>query len=42
MIFWALVLVVCIKYLVLVLRADNQGEGGILALMELVLPKRGR
>lgn len=41
MIFWALVIVVCIKYLVLVLRADNQGEGGILALMELVLPAKG-
>ena len=33
---WALVVVVSIKYLALVLRADNKGEGGILALMALV------
>ncbi len=32
MMFWALVLVVSIKYLVFVMRADNRGEGGILAL----------
>jgi KUP system potassium uptake protein len=39
---WALSLVVCVKYLGIVLRADNQGEGGILALVSLVsrtLPK---
>ncbi len=36
---WSLVLVVTIKYLLLVMRADNDGEGGILALMELVAPK---
>src|SRR5215510_1721024 len=34
---WALVLVVSLKYLLLVMRADNEGEGGILALMALVL-----
>jgi KUP system potassium uptake protein len=34
--FWALLLVICIKYLVFVLRADNKGEGGILALAALV------
>ncbi|MCA9518881.1 MAG: KUP/HAK/KT family potassium transporter, partial [Myxococcales bacterium] len=34
---WALVVIVSIKYLLLVLRADNEGEGGILALMALVL-----
>ncbi len=34
--FWALMLVVCLKYLVFVLRADNKGEGGILALAALV------
>jgi KUP system potassium uptake protein len=33
--FWALVLVVTVKYVLLVMRADNQGEGGILALMAL-------
>jgi KUP system potassium uptake protein len=35
---WALILVVTIKYLVFVLRADNHGEGGILALTALVAP----
>lgn len=34
--FWSLILVVCIKYLAFVLRADNKGEGGILALAALV------
>jgi KUP system potassium uptake protein len=34
--FWALMLVVCVKYLTFVLRADNKGEGGILALAALV------
>jgi len=42
LIFWALVLVISLKYLVLILRADNHGEGGILALMELVVPEGGR
>ena len=36
---WSLILVISIKYLVFVLRADNRGEGGILALMSLVRPK---
>jgi KUP system potassium uptake protein len=39
---WLLTLVVCVKYLGIVLRADNRGEGGILALVSLVsrrLPK---
>jgi len=35
LIFWSLVLVVTIKYVILVMRADNKGEGGILALMAL-------
>ncbi|HEY5889618.1 MAG TPA: potassium transporter Kup [Acidimicrobiia bacterium] len=38
--FWALVLVVSIKYLVFVMRADNHGEGGILALTALLAPAR--
>jgi len=38
--FWALVLVVSLKYLLVVLRADNEGEGGILALTALVLDRR--
>ncbi|MCC6716633.1 MAG: potassium transporter Kup [Acetobacteraceae bacterium] len=39
LIFWSLVLVVTCKYVLLVMRADNRGEGGILALM--VLAQRG-
>jgi KUP system potassium uptake protein len=35
LIFWSLVLIISIKYLVFVLRANNRGEGGILALMAL-------
>jgi KUP system potassium uptake protein len=35
LIFWSLVIVISIKYLAYVLRADNRGEGGILALMAL-------
>jgi KUP system potassium uptake protein len=34
-IFWALMVVVSLKYVVLVLRADNRGEGGIMALLAL-------
>ena len=33
---WALVIVVALKYVVIVMRADNHGEGGVLALMALV------
>lgn len=36
LIFWALVIIICIKYLVVVMDADNRGEGGVLALMALV------
>lgn len=36
MIFWSLILVVTIKYVALILRADNGGEGGILALAALM------
>jgi KUP system potassium uptake protein len=36
LVFWSLILVISIKYLILIMRADNDGEGGILALMELV------
>ena len=35
---WALLLVVSLKYLVFILRADNRGEGGILALLALGTP----
>lgn len=40
LIFWALVIVISIKYLVFVLRADNRGEGGILSLTALATPIR--
>jgi KUP system potassium uptake protein len=36
LVFWALIIVITIKYLVLILRADNRGEGGILALSALI------
>ncbi len=32
---WALIVVVCVKYVGVILRADNQGEGGVLALLSL-------
>ncbi len=40
LIIWSLLLVVSVKYVAIVLRADNQGEGGILALTALI-PNRG-
>jgi len=39
---WALILVVTIKYLAIVLRADNKGEGGTIALVALLNPWRAR
>lgn len=36
LIFWSLLVIVSIKYLAFVMRADNKGEGGILALMAMV------
>jgi KUP system potassium uptake protein len=36
LIFWAVTIIVTVKYVVLVMRADNQGEGGIMALISLV------
>jgi len=39
LIFWALTITVSIKYVAYVLRADNRGEGGILALMALAMSK---
>jgi KUP system potassium uptake protein len=39
--FWSLIIVVTIKYLVIVMRADNQGEGGIMALTALVTARPG-
>ena len=40
LIFWALIIVITIKYIVFILRADNRGEGGILALAALATPIR--
>lgn len=40
LVFWALTLVISIKYLLFLMRADNRGEGGILALLALLSPKR--
>jgi KUP system potassium uptake protein len=37
LLFWAIVIVVSIKYVLFVMRADNNGEGGVLALMALAL-----
>jgi KUP system potassium uptake protein len=42
LVFWAVVLVVALKYVVFVMRADNQGEGGTMALISLALPAAGR
>ncbi|HEX2656697.1 MAG TPA: potassium transporter Kup [Polyangia bacterium] len=41
LIFWSLTLVVTLKYLKFVMRADNHGEGGVLSLLELVAPRLG-
>ena len=38
--FWSLILVVTIKYHIVIIRADNKGEGGVLALMALVQGNR--
>ena len=40
LILWSLVIVISVKYMLYVMRADNRGEGGILALMALVVPRR--
>jgi KUP system potassium uptake protein len=46
LVFWAMTFVITFKYLAFVMRADNRGQGGILALMALVgqkdAPKKGR
>ena len=39
LVFWSLMFVVVLKYLSFIMRADNKGEGGILALLALVVPK---
>ncbi|HXH29334.1 MAG TPA: potassium transporter Kup [Bacteriovoracaceae bacterium] len=42
LIFWSLIIVVSIKYLVFIVRADNQGEGGVLALTSLISSYRDK
>lgn len=45
LILWSLIITVTLKYVVLILRADNQGEGGILSLMALAqqcLPEKAQ
>ena len=39
LILWSLILLVSVKYIGIILRADNNGEGGILALLSLAFPK---
>ncbi len=36
LVFWAITLIVAVKYLAFIMRADNQGEGGIMALIALI------
>src|SRR5437667_1684720 len=42
LIIWSLILIVSVKYILLIMRLDNRGEGGILALLALMLQTRGR
>ena len=42
LVFWSLMLVVVFKYLIFILRADNRGEGGVLAMLALILQKQHR
>ena len=41
LVLWALILVVTVKYVLFIMRADNRGEGGVLALMELAEKAKG-
>ena len=40
LVFWALTLIVSVKYIAFILRAANRGEGGVLALMSLAKPEQ--
>ena len=42
LIFWSLIVIISIKYAILIMQADNHGEGGILALLALVSPRRAK
>tara|TARA_B100001059_G_scaffold236511_1_gene287425 strand:+ start:23960 stop:25921 length:1962 start_codon:yes stop_codon:yes gene_type:complete len=37
---WSIIIVICLKYVLLMMRADNDGEGGVLAMFSLLLSKR--
>ena len=39
LVFWAILIVISLKYVVFIMRADNKGEGGIMALLSLVTEK---
>ncbi|HZI16161.1 MAG TPA: potassium transporter Kup [Myxococcus sp.] len=41
LVFWSLIIVISVKYLAFVMRADNRGEGGILSLLALVVQRGG-
>jgi KUP system potassium uptake protein len=42
LIFWSLIVVISVKYAILIMRADNHGEGGILALLALLCPRQAQ
>jgi KUP system potassium uptake protein len=42
LIFWSLIIVISIKYAILIMRASNHGEGGILALLALISPQHAK
>lgn len=42
LIFWTMIIVICVKYMAFVMRADNKGEGGILSLMALAVRSQGK
>src|SRR6202165_6116832 len=42
LILWALILIISVKYALLILRADNRGEGGIVALLALLSARHAR
>ena len=40
LVFWSITLIVSIKYVTFIMRADNDGEGGIMALIALIQQRR--
>src|SRR3954463_16507938 len=42
MILWSLIVVISLKYAILILRADNRGEGGIVAMLALLKARHAR